>query len=228
MSETTTGPSRSRVVWIVAGTLLWVGVFARLWWVWDQGRKEAQPQSRRLYPEVPVEFQPWELPDFELTDQNGKTVRKQNLLGRQWVASFLFTRCTAECPMIAGRMRDLRDSVPAGKARIVTITVDPGHDTPAVLKRYAKTYGSNGDRWLFLTGREDVVYPLIKDGFKGNAVKIKPEDREPGREVSHDQRVLHIDETGRVIGKYDGTSQVEMERLRRAISARAKKKHPGD
>lgn len=123
--------------------------------------------------------------------------------------------------MVRGQLRTLKDATADSDVRIVTISVDPKHDTPAVLKRHAKSESGDDDRWLFLTGPEKTVYTLLKDGFKETAVQVTGEQRQPGREVLHSQRVMHIDENGRVIATYDGKDPVDMERLRRAIRSRA-------
>lgn len=216
-------PQRTRVRLgaMVIGSALWIIALGWLWYIRSNRDDDSQSRTGPIDPPHKFKVTYWELPEFSLTDQNGRTVTKKDLLGKQWVASFLFTRCTKECPMVRGQLRTLKDATADSDVRIVTISVDPKHDTPAVLKRHAKSESGDDDRWLFLTGPEKTVYTLLKDGFKETAVQVTGEQRQPGREVLHSQRVMHIDENGRVIATYDGKDPVDMERLRRAIRSRA-------
>src|ERR1700724_1183306 len=80
--------------------------------------------------------------DFSLTERNGQTVRLADLRGKVWVASFLFTRCCTGCPRISADLLQLQKNLPEG-AVIVSFSVDPDYDTPAVLKAYADTLGAD-------------------------------------------------------------------------------------
>ncbi len=76
-----------------------------------------------------------------------------DLLGKVWIASFVFTRCTAGCPQISTTMKRLQGDLSGyPDVRLVTFTVDPEHDDPGELSRYADAYGADPERWLFLTG----------------------------------------------------------------------------
>lgn len=213
--------TRIRLGVAIFGSALWIVALGWLWYIRANRDDDSHSQTGPIDPPHKFKVTYWELPDFSLTDQNGRTVTKKDLLGKQWVASFLFTRCTKECPMVRGQLRNLKDATSESRVRIVTITVDPKHDTPAVLKRHAKSESGDDDRWLFLTGSEKTVYQLIREGFKETAVPTTGDQRQPGQEVIHRQRVMHIDENGRVIATYSGTDPVDMERLRRAIGSRA-------
>jgi protein SCO1 len=96
------------------------------------------------------------LPDFELTDQNGRTVRTADLHGKVVAIDFIYTRCPLPdvCPRLSANFamlqRQFRD--PAGEDLVLlSVTVDPDFDTPAVLAAYARRWGA-GPGWLFLTG----------------------------------------------------------------------------
>ncbi len=67
---------------------------------------------------------------------------KADLAGDVWVSAFIFTRCPMSCPKISSVMKSLQE--PLGKAgvRLVSFSVDPDYDTPAVLSRYAQ--GASG------------------------------------------------------------------------------------
>ena len=106
------------------------------------------------------------VPEFTLQERSGKLVTKGELLGKVWVTDFIFTRCVEECPLVSQRMARLQAAfaTPAD-FRLVSITVDPEHDTPDVLSQYAANFGADAQRWLFLTGEKTAVYRLVQEGF---------------------------------------------------------------
>jgi protein SCO1/2 len=107
------------------------------------------------------------VPDFALTERSGRTVTRGDLVGTVWLANFIYTECTETCPLQSARVARLQTAfVGAADLRFVSITVDPEHDTPAALARYAERYGADPVRWLFLTGNKRVIYHLAKDGFR--------------------------------------------------------------
>jgi protein SCO1 len=107
------------------------------------------------------------VPDFSLVERSGRRVTLADLRGTVWVTSFIYTECTETCPLQSLQLSRLQDEF-AGSPdlRLVSITVDPEHDTADVLARYAERYRANPERWLFLTGPKGAIYALAKDGFK--------------------------------------------------------------
>jgi protein SCO1/2 len=106
------------------------------------------------------------VPEFALHERSGKLVTKGDLLGKVWVTDFIFTRCMDECPLVSQRMARLQEVFAmSADFRLVSITVDPDHDTPDVLSQYAVNFGADAQRWLFLTGEKLAVYRLVQEGF---------------------------------------------------------------
>ena len=96
------------------------------------------------------------LPDFQLTDQDGRTVRGADLRGKVVAIDFIYTRCPLPdvCPRLSANFgtmqRRFRD--PAGENLVLlSVTVDPDFDTRAVLADYARRWAA-GPAWHFLTG----------------------------------------------------------------------------
>src|SRR6266540_4090658 len=76
-----------------------------------------------------------EIADFTLTNQNGQAVTLADLRGHVWVADIIFTSCAGPCPRMTKQMKTLQDALPpTSRTKLVTLTTDPGTDTPAVLK----------------------------------------------------------------------------------------------
>jgi len=144
------------------------------------------------------------VPAFTLTAGDGRPMSADDLRGQVWIADFIFTRCPTQCPMLTTNMAKLQAALPAdrsGAVRLVSFTVDPGHDTPEVLRAYAERFGADGSRWAFLTGDREALYALIRDGFHLAVAE------EPGREgmITHSDRFILVDRDLRIRGYYSGS-----------------------
>lgn len=161
-----------------------------------------------------------ELPDFALsaTSSDGKArpLRRASLLGRVWVADFVFTRCTGPCPILSARMARAQDRLPASVG-LISFSVDPDHDTPSVLAAYAARYGADPARWLFVTGPKAEITRLVKDGFLLPVAENAA--ARPGERVAHSSRFVLIDAQARVRGWYDGEDEAALARLERDAAA---------
>jgi protein SCO1/2 len=116
------------------------------------------------------------VPEFSLTERSGRQVTLADLRGKVWVANFVYTQCTETCPVQTAQLARVQAEFPGEEGlRLVSITVDPERDTPAVLARYAERYGAHPDRWLFLTGDKRAIYRLAKEGFSLGVVD--PDDQ---------------------------------------------------
>lgn len=159
--------------------------------------------------------QPRQMIDFTLKDQLGRTVTRETLLGRPWVANFIFSTCPSHCPATLREIYELQRRLKDVDVRFVTITVDPATDTVAKLLELSKAFGADPEKWLFLTGDVAEIHRLVADGFQQTMV-ANP------MQLAHSLNLMHVDETGRVIGKYryhfqepDGPDQLN--RLRQVL-----------
>ncbi len=140
-----------------------------------------------------------EVADFALTERDGRTVRKADLAGKVWVAGFAFTRCTGPCPQVTGTMAQLQDELRnEPDFRLVSVSVDPEHDTPAVLTNYARAFAADATRWCFLTGPREDVDRLVIDSFHLGV------QRADGQQVTHSTKLALVDRTGHVRGYFEG------------------------
>lgn len=107
-----------------------------------------------------------EVPSFVLTERSGRRVTTADLRGSVWVVDFIYTECTESCPTQSLELAQLQRAFSGTPdLRLVSITVDPAHDTPAVLRAYAERYGAS-ERWWFLTGDKREIYCLAREGFR--------------------------------------------------------------
>ncbi|HWD00819.1 MAG TPA: SCO family protein [Candidatus Sulfopaludibacter sp.] len=101
-----------------------------------------------------------ELPDFSLTDQNGRVVRLSEWRGKVVAIDFIYTRCPLPdvCPRMSANFAMLQRQYAGQGLGLISVTVDPDYDRPEVLREYARRWGAGGG-WRFLTGD---VGPLAK------------------------------------------------------------------
>ena len=95
------------------------------------------------------------LPEVSLIDQHGASVSLASLKGKPVLIDFIYTSCASTCPMLTAKMAAVAHQLgPAlgADVTIVSITLDPEHDTPAELAKYAKSHGADDNGWIFLTG----------------------------------------------------------------------------
>jgi protein SCO1 len=95
------------------------------------------------------------LPAVTLVDQHGRDVTLASLKGRPVLIDFIYTTCPGPCPLMTARMAAVAKLLGPKLGRQVTfvsITIDPEHDRPAELEKYASARGADAAGWLFLTG----------------------------------------------------------------------------
>ncbi len=136
-------------------------------------------------------------PSFALTNQFGEPFGSSDLEGKIWIADFIFTNCRGPCPLISSRMADLQKPLRETGVNLVTFTVDPANDTPAVLRDYAQRLEADPARWTFLTGPEAAIYNISRHGFK---LALDPGTTEG---PVHTTRLVLVDRKGTVRGYYD-------------------------
>jgi len=140
---------------------------------------------------------------FRLTERSGKEVTGADLDDGPWVASFIFTRCPLSCPRISSVMKGLQGKLEGTDARLVSISVDPEHDTPEVLAAYARRFDADPDRWWFLTGPKDEIFDLVRDRFKLSLFPADEAAVDAGAEAfSHSDRLALVHK-GSVVGYFD-------------------------
>ncbi|MFZ1538239.1 MAG: SCO family protein [Chromatiaceae bacterium] len=119
------------------------------------------------------------IPDVRLTNQNGELISLRTLLeGPEPVLlNFIFTSCTTICPVMSGTFAQVQKDLgpDVGKVRMISISIDPEHDTPAQLTTYAKRFDA-GPQWFFLTGKPEdiVVVQRAFDAYRGDKMNHTP------------------------------------------------------
>lgn len=176
--------------------LLWTGDhhFSQLPYI---GPKEAVLNSEGTYDTLYHK-----IPYFEFTNQDGKTVTRDDLLGSVYIADFFFVTCPTICPKMTTNMGYIQDKFSDRKdLRFISITVNPEHDTAEVLKDYAEMVHANTETWDFLTGDKEKIYEVAMKGF---FISAQEDEIAPGGFL-HSQYLVLVDKQGHVRGMFDGT-----------------------
>jgi protein SCO1/2 len=148
------------------------------------------------------------VPDIPLIDQDGQAMRLDRYRGHPLLMAFSYTRCPLPdyCPLTMANFAKIEKQTAADPAlkglRLLTVTIDPAHDTPEVLRPYGLKYAT-GDgarqpfaRWNLATGRPEDVKKLA--GFFGL------DYFQEARSITHSLRTAIVDPAGRVYKVFEG------------------------
>lgn len=139
-------------------------------------------------------------PGFELTDQDGRTVRLADFEGRTLLLDFIYTHCPGPCPILTATHAEVQAALaPELRERIhfVSISLDPERDTPAALSHYGARHRVDFANWSFLTGARDA----LEAAWQGYGVSVGPGEDE---EIAHLVASFLIDGEGRIRRRYLG------------------------
>ena len=105
--------------------------------------------------------EPYYIDEFSLTDQNGKTFKREDIGDRVFVSSFFFASCPDVCPTINGHLKIATEKLKnSTDVLFLTHTVDPHNDSVSVLRKYADDFEARDEQWKFLTGNKSTIYQL--------------------------------------------------------------------
>lgn len=183
-----------------------------------------KPASTPAEPDQPVSTASGELPilvtlpEFDLIDQDGTAFGTAQLREKVWIANFIFTTCKATCPRQTAEMAELQKKLQErsdwADIQLVSISVDPKHDTPEVMATYAKEFGADFGHWKFLTGTRDAIWDLSQKGFK---LPVGENPKDKAMPLFHSPKFVLVDFYGRIRGFYDGLNPEGIEELTRDL-----------
>jgi protein SCO1/2 len=142
-------------------------------------------------PPLPV-YDP--VPEFSLIDSHGQVFSSKELVGKVWVADFIYTHCPGPCPRMTSEMHKLQQQMAnRDDVRLVSFTVDPDRDTPEVLTEFAHRFGGPTPQWFFLTGKPATLHVLARDAFHvGDLIGV----------MDHSTKFILVDKHARIRGYY--------------------------
>jgi uncharacterized membrane protein YozB (DUF420 family)/cytochrome oxidase Cu insertion factor (SCO1/SenC/PrrC family) len=142
--------------------------------------------------------------EFALLERSGRTVTNHDLEGKVWIAAQTFDCCTMSCPKIREAFQQLQEELRQTGVVLVSFSVDPGNDSPDVLRTRADVLQADAKRWLFLTGY-GIWDEAASSAFFSQSFLTRPlrnASAEPGQRVAHSSRLYLVDRKGRVRGSY--------------------------
>jgi protein SCO1 len=161
-------------------------------------------------------------PDFVLRAQDGAEVALSHFRGKAVAVTFIFASCSATCPILTAKMADVQTELGSNfgtKIAFLSITIDPEHDTPDVLQRYAHDFGADPAGWKFLTG-SPVEIKEIERRYGIFAAKLSD------RELDHTNLTSLVDPRGMLRVQYLGV-RFDPDEFRRDLLGLAEKPDRG-
>lgn len=203
MDKASPSKSRSKQYVMLAGVVI-VGLAV---WLINTSGNETPAGLVPAAPRSGATMTQWPVPAFSFPDQRGRSVSRQSLLGKVWIADFIETRCTFVCPRMSERVAMLQKQLDDPRVVFVSISIDPESDTADARSRWGETHKLDQDRWHFLgpPNRGEA----LRLGF-AMKVTIRPEDKD---RMVHTERFALIDAQGRVRGHYSEPDQESINRL---------------
>ncbi|MDD7884856.1 SCO family protein [Flavivirga sp. 57AJ16] len=155
------------------------------------------------------------IPEFSFINQNGETVTNKTYKSKIYIANFFFTSCPGICPKLTKNMSHLQESYKNDKdIMLLSHTVMPWKDSVAVLKDYATKNNVDVTKWHLVTGDKDALYHIARTGYFADEDFIKTQDES---NFIHTENFILIDKQGYIRGVYNGTLEIDVDRLKRHI-----------
>ena len=151
------------------------------------------------------------VPAFRLHDQDGQVVTNQSLAHKVYITDFFFATCPGICPKMQSELLKVYKQYGQNPNVVfLSHTIDPEHDSAAVLRDYARRLGvaSPGSNWRFVRASRDTAYALAAAYFTG----AMPDRAAPGG-IAHSGTFALVDDQGHVRGLYDSLNPQETPRL---------------
>jgi len=170
---------------------------------------EREPVERVVDGKTVVDTLYHQIPDFSFVDQDSQRVTQETVAGKVYVSDFFFTSCPTICPKMKSQMLRVYEAYKDNpNVVLLSHSIDPTHDTVAVLKDYADRLGIETAKWHLLTGDKDSIYDIA-----GNYLAAAREDEGAEGGFSHSGDFYLIDQQRRIRGHYNGTLEEDVDRL---------------
>ncbi|MFG0258842.1 MAG: SCO family protein [Phycisphaerales bacterium JB041] len=160
------------------------------------------------------------IPEFSLVNQDGDPVDESVLEGEITVVAFVFTNCQLACPAITANMKIVASDLEDTPVRFLSISVDPEHDTPEVLRAYADRMSIDTSRWVFLTGEDGEATRVVEESMRfeisddpDDANIITLDDGSTMRNIRHPIKLFLVGPDRQILDFCAPTLRAERERF---------------
>jgi protein SCO1 len=148
---------------------------------------------------------------FHFINQDAEAITNANFKNKIYVASFFFTICPGVCPKLTANLNKVADIFKDySEVKFISHSVTPDIDSVAQLKKYAVEHGLKPGQWHLITGDKEKIYSLARQSYFA--------EREIGFQNSkqgflHTEHFILVDQEGHIRGIYNGTLELEADRL---------------
>ena len=202
--------SRKTIFYIVFFFLLVIGFYYTMGRLIPGFGKSKLPPISRVLP-------------FAFTNQDGKKVTEQDVVGKVFVAEYFFTTCKSICPIMNANMKIVYERFKNEKDFLILAhTCDPGTDSAERLKKYADSLNVDIGKWIFLTGTKDSLYRQARYSYKIDDPNNNPLSNEV--DFLHSQFFSLVDKNGAVRKIYEGNEKKDVEKMIKEIEVLLKEK----
>ncbi len=158
--------------------------------------------------------------DFELLNQNGKTITQKDYENKIYVTDFFFTQCLTVCPIMSNNMAELQSVfLTTDAVKFLSISVTPALDSVPILKEYAEKHEVLDAKWNITTGEKKHIYNLARKSY----FAVVNEGDGGLQDFIHTPNFILVDRQKQIRGVYDGTKSKEIQRLINDIKILVKK-----
>jgi len=155
------------------------------------------------------------IPEFSFTNQNGKTITNKTYEGKIYIADFFFTSCPGICSKLTKNMGDIQNTYKNDNdIMLLSHTVMPWRDSVSLLKDYATKNKVLDGKWNLVTGDKDALYNIARTGYFADEDFTKTQDESS---FIHTENFVLVDKKGCIRGVYNGTLEIDVQRLKRHI-----------
>jgi len=148
--------------------------------------------------------------NFKLINQNGETITQEHYKNKIYVADFFFTRCGTICPIMTNNMAILQQEfLDVDDIMLLSLSVTPEIDDVSTLRNYATKKGVVDSKWHVTTGNKKHIYELARKSYFAVV-----EQGDGGlQDFIHTPNFILIDKEKQIRGIYDGTNDMEIQRI---------------
>ena len=172
------------------------------------GRREFE--ERKVEDKIVLDTIYHTIQPFAFLNQDSALISNDNFKDKIYVADFFFTSCPSICPIMKTQMLRVYEKFEDQNDLVfLSHSIDPKHDTVAVLREYAERLGVSSTKWHFVTGEKEAIYEIAQNSY----MSVAGEDNAAPGGYIHSGKFLLVDKQGRIRGVYDGTDPMDVDEL---------------
>ena len=156
------------------------------------------------------------IPNFSFINQEGKKIDNSTYIDKIYIADFFFTTCPGICPKLTSNMSKLQETfIDDEEVLLLSHSVMPSVDNENVLKEYAKLNSIDIKKWNLVTGDKQKIYEIARNGYFADDLYKRTLNSE---QFIHTEKFILVDKLGYIRGVYNGTIEIDINRLIRHIN----------